>query len=228
MRSSAGNRDTETWGTMPKNIVLLSDGTANSSALLFTTNVWRLYQALDLGDPALQVACYDNGVGTSVFKPLAILGSVFGIGLKRNVIHLYSFLCRNYKEGDHIFGFGFSRGAFTMRIVAGLVTGQGLVPWHGNEAELARKANAAYRQYRKQFHTRWVPRRWIPSQQPKPHCPRIHFLGLWDTVVAYGGPIEEITRAIDYWIWPLSRPDRIMSGSKVDRACHALALDDEC
>ncbi len=54
----------------------------------------------------------------------------------------------------------------------------------------------------------------------------IHFLGLWETVDAYGGPIEEITRAIDYWYWPLSMPDRYIN-AKVHRACHALALEDE-
>src|SRR5580692_7880704 len=54
----------------------------------------------------------DDGVGTSSFKPLAILGGVFGYGLKRNVIDLYKFVCRNHRESDdEIFGFGFSRGA---------------------------------------------------------------------------------------------------------------------
>jgi uncharacterized protein (DUF2235 family) len=231
------------WGveTMPKNIVLLSDGTGNSSAKLFTTNVWRLYQALDLGDPALQVAFYDNGVGTSSFKPLAILGGIFGYGLKRNVIALYSFLCRNYHphEGDRIFGFGFSRGAFTIRIVAGLVAHEWLVPYTGDEAKLARNAKAAYRQYRERFTTTArieVPFRWIyhsvlkffnpPVPLKQRHQSRIHFLGLWDTVDAYGGPIEEITRAIDFGLFPLSMPDRYMP-DKIDRACHALALDDE-
>ena len=91
---------------MSKNIVLLSDGTGNSSSKLFTTNVWRLYQALDLTDPARQIAYYDDGVGTSSFKPLAILGGVFGFGLKRNVIDIYSFCCRNYRYCDRIYGFG--------------------------------------------------------------------------------------------------------------------------
>lgn len=68
---------------MAKNIVLLSDGTGKTSATLFTTNVWRLYQALDLSDPDRQVAYYDDGVGTSSFKPLALLGGIFGFGLKR-------------------------------------------------------------------------------------------------------------------------------------------------
>jgi len=60
-----------------------------------------------------QVACYDDGVGTSSFKLLAILGGAFGWGLKRNVIHLYKFLCRNYAPDSQIYAFGFSRGAFT-------------------------------------------------------------------------------------------------------------------
>ena len=53
---------------MSKNIVLLSDGTGNSSATILKTNVWRLYQALDLTDPERQIAYYDDGVGTSSFK----------------------------------------------------------------------------------------------------------------------------------------------------------------
>src|SRR6202166_4498503 len=123
---------------MSKNVVLLSDGTGNSSSKLFTTNVWRLYQALDLGDPAQQVAYYDDGVGTSSFKPLAILGGVFGFGLKRNVIDIYSFCCRNYRPGDRIYCFGFSRGAFTIRIVTGMIASQGLVDYDNNEADLVR------------------------------------------------------------------------------------------
>jgi len=61
----------------PKRVILLSDGTGNSSAKLMKTNVWRLYEAVDLttGD---QVAYYDNGVGTSSFVPLAILGGAIG------------------------------------------------------------------------------------------------------------------------------------------------------
>src|SRR6202012_1090993 len=106
---------------MAKNIVLLSDGTGNSSAKLFKTNVWRLFQALDLRNAAKQVAFYDDGVGTSSFKWWAAFTGIFGIGLKRNVLDIYCFCCRNFNEGDKIFGFGFSRGSFTIRVVAGLI-----------------------------------------------------------------------------------------------------------
>src|ERR1043166_2848550 len=135
--------------SMSKNIVLLSDGTGNSSSKLFKTNVWRLYQALNLKNPLEQIAYYDDGVGTSSFKPLAILGGIFGFGLKRNVIDIYSFCCRNYQPGDRIYGFGFSRGAFTIRVVAGFITRVGLVRYDGSEANLARDAEIAYRAYRK-------------------------------------------------------------------------------
>jgi uncharacterized protein (DUF2235 family) len=228
---------------MSKNIVLLSDGTGNSSAKLFKTNVWRLFQALDLTDPAKQVAFYDNGVGTSSFKLFAALGGVFGFGLKRNVIAIYSFCCRNYQEGDKIYGFGFSRGAFTMRVVAGFIARVGLVPYNGSEADLARDAKTAYRQYRaeRKFHSGIfvTPLRKLRDfvRHKILHAPAIdqinltpidkfHFLGVWDTVDAYGGPIEEITRAIDYYYWPLSMPDQFMN-HKITRACHALALEDE-
>ena len=58
----------------PRNLVVLSDGTGNSAAKLFRTNVWRIYDALDLNCDD-QVALYDNGVGTASFKPLAALGN---------------------------------------------------------------------------------------------------------------------------------------------------------
>ncbi len=219
---------------MAKNIVLLSDGTGNSSRSLFKTNVWRLYQLLDFSNPEHQVAFYDDGVGTSSFKLFAILGGVFGFGLKRNVIAIYSFCCRNFKKGDRIYCFGFSRGSFTIRIVAGMIASHGLVAYDNNEANLARFAADAYRQYRRRFTggilkylakahidlrgiRDFVIRQWrtVRGQQAEAPPPvdveSIQFVGIWDTVDAYGGPIDEMTRAIDYWIWPLSMPDQFMS-----------------
>src|SRR6202166_2739148 len=84
---------------MSRNIVLLSDGTGNSAAKVWRTNVWRTFEALDLSGND-QVAFYDDGVGTSSFKPMAILGGAFGFGLKRNVIDIYKFVCRNYRSSD--------------------------------------------------------------------------------------------------------------------------------
>ena len=99
----------------------------NSSAQLLKTNVWRIYEALQLTDPTQQVACYDDGVGTSGFAPLAIAGGAFGVGLRRNVLRLYRFLCEHYDPGDRIYLFGFSRGAFTIRVLVGLICDQGII-----------------------------------------------------------------------------------------------------
>ena len=110
----------------PRNIVLLSDGTGNSAAKLNKTNVWTLYQALDLGGDD-QIAYYDDGVGTAGFRPLRLLGGAFGWGLSRNVRQLYRFLCRHYRAGDQVYIFGFSRGAFTARTLAGLIARCGVL-----------------------------------------------------------------------------------------------------
>jgi uncharacterized protein (DUF2235 family) len=239
------SRDTFT----PRNLIVLSDGTGNSAAKLFRTNVWRIYEALDLNCPD-QVALYDDGVGTAAFQPLAVLGGAFGFGLKRNVLDLYMFLCRNFKAStvdpanhDRIFAFGFSRGAFTARVVAALVTHQGLVQ-AADGAELKRLSRWAYRRYRAARYRntlgvrllrglrdgllRLVER--VRGQRSYDSVPRrdvpIEFLGVFDTVAAYGLPIDELTQGWDRWIWPMLPRDRTLS-PKVKRACHALALDDE-
>lgn len=131
---------------MPKNIVLLSDGTGNSSAKAQKTNVWRMFEALDQTNDA-QIAFYDDGVGSSTNKYLALAGGAFGWGLKRNVIDIYKFLCRNYEPGDQISGFGFSRGAFTIRTVVGLIDSEGVVIPE-SEGQLDRDARSAYRHSR--------------------------------------------------------------------------------
>src|SRR6202048_137072 len=219
---------------MARKIVVLSDGTGNSSAALWRTNVWRTFDALDLSNSD-QVAFYDDGVGTSSFKPLAILGGAFGYGLKRNVIDIYKFVCRNYQnEDDEIFGFGFSRGAFTIRVVAGLILDQGLVQ-AANEIDLDRLATAAFEDYRRRkYHTVWWEIFNRDYKIPPPTAAAnnkpvnsIRFLGLWDTVAAYGLPVDEMARGVSQWILPLEFPDRSFDHEKIDRACHALSLDDE-
>jgi hypothetical protein len=259
---------------MPKNIVLLSDGTGNSASKLLKTNVWRIYESLDLHDPTAQVACYDDGVGTSSFKPLAILGGVFGVGLARNVLRLYRFTCEHYEDGDRIYAFGFSRGAFTIRVLIGLICKQGIIktrppvvgpsvrlgpPGGGASLEgalpgdgdavfgstLARLARSAYREYRRGFTQRFglvglgrglrdaVVRGWEWVRSRKHYDPsrnrqvaEIAFVGLWDTVDAYGLPVDELTDGVDRWVWPLSMQNFRLS-DKVRKACHVLALDDE-
>ena len=244
-------------GRPARNILIFSDGTGNSSAKLARTNVWKAYKAVDLEDPQSpkpprQFAFYDDGVGTSSFRPLALLGGAFGVGLARNVRDLYAFVCRTYQPGDKIYAFGFSRGAFTVRVAVGLMMNQGLVPYNGNEADLQRNVAAAYRAYRRErFNITGGlvgPLRWLRDQiidgwntlrgntlyanleriglESSAEPLEVEFIGVWDTVAAYGLPVDELTRAVDDYIWPLSMPDRDLS-YRVKRAMHALSLDDE-
>ncbi|HWA46903.1 MAG TPA: DUF2235 domain-containing protein [Dongiaceae bacterium] len=202
---------------MPKKIVLFSDGTGNSAARLQKTNVWRLYQALERTPD--QIAYYDDGVGTSSWKPLALLGGAVGFGLARNVRDIYTFLCRNYQANDDIYMFGFSRGAFTIRILGGLIAARGIIP---PGPDLEDRVKVEWDEYRKKY-GRFG--RTIPTET-KQHNVTIKFMGLWDTVDAYGFPIEEMRIAWDYLVLPLSMRDRELS-SKVLDAYHALSIDDE-
>src|SRR5690606_3305867 len=232
------------------------------------TNVWRLYRAIDTAEavPAAQprqVVTYEDGVGTSSFKPLALLGGAFGVGLKRNVLELYRFVCLNYEPGDRIYAFGFSRGAFTIRVLVGFLTTIGIIDGRKmDHAVLRGLSEDAYRDFRRCFRLSGnrqptgAPRKagrdrtdllvtplrnlrdaWIARKRRKSGLrllqpqditpiPEIAFVGVWDTVAAYGSPIAEITKGIDRWVWPLSMPDYKLS-EKVLNARHALALDDE-
>ncbi|MEO7178562.1 MAG: DUF2235 domain-containing protein, partial [Allosphingosinicella sp.] len=233
-----------------RRIAVFSDGTGNSSSRMFKTNVWRMYEAIELGDTALdseQLVFYAEGVGNSGFRPLAILGGVFGWGLKRNVLNLYAFLCRNCRGEDEVYAFGFSRGAFTIRVLIGLIASQGLVPYR-DEADLSHQIADAYRAYMRGQVPRFPPMRWLlplwrilvrlflwakrtllrqhPYARAANRDKEICFVGVWDTVAAYGGPILELVRGFDDWIRPLTFKDQILPAN-VKRARHALALDDE-
>ncbi|MDR3465184.1 MAG: DUF2235 domain-containing protein [Xanthobacteraceae bacterium] len=240
-----------------RKIVVFADGTGNA----FTTqesNVWRLYQALDQSRPD-QLAHYIKGVGTSEFKPFAMLDGATGIGVPSNVRKLYRFICRNWQPGDEIYMFGFSRGSFTIRTLVGLIDHEGLIPAvidnsPVSQAEMRRNARAAWRAYRAKTipWTTSLPTIWLTrivrdlllgifnvilrrrayatvaratKAQHRDEV-RIKFVGVFDTVEAYGVPLEEFRRAIDVTIWPISFRNRILT-PKVERACHALSLDDE-
>ena len=219
---------------MSKRIVVLSRYRQRSGEHM-AHQCWRMYQSIIVSDPREQVAFYDDGVGTSRLKPLAWLGGMFGYGLKRNLIDCYKFICRNFEPEAEIFLFGFSRGAFTVRALAHLILDQGLVPYDNNELKLHRLSVAAYRAYRKSHYTTGLavffrPVRDLFVHTPGPAAaklrPSIRFIGVWDTVAAYGFPIAEITRLISRVIWPLELPGTVLD-KKVRRACHALSLDDE-
>jgi uncharacterized protein (DUF2235 family) len=231
---------------MPKNIIVCSDGTGNTAVKNRGTNVFKLFEAADLNghhhDASLtpQIAIYGDGVGTENFKPLQILGLATGWGLARNVRQLYKELCRNYDPGDRIFLFGFSRGAFTVRTLAGLIHHCGILDIKKVDSAsiLNKKVSGAYSAYRKSYRTALMnlllPKRTIPPAEIfcGKHClPRdlagpapIEFMGVWDTVDAVGTPFH-ISDIINLTIHRYKFPDSKLNSS-VKRACHALAIDE--
>src|SRR5882724_8352447 len=98
-----------------KRLVLCFDGTWNAvTAADAVTNVVKLANAVTVtsADGTDQIVYYNSGVGSG--GPLdRFLGGVFGAGLKSNVLRGLAFLALNYEEGDEVYLFGFSRGAYT-------------------------------------------------------------------------------------------------------------------
>jgi uncharacterized protein (DUF2235 family) len=150
---------------MAKNLVVCCDGTWNDPDELRDhvakpTNVAKLALALvsDVDKSAgerSQLMHYEPGVGTTADERL--IGGAFGYGLSRNIRDGYRFLAQNYAPGDRIFLFGFSRGAYTARSLAGLIHNCGVL-----RADCIDQVDAAFAFYRdrtNQTHPRTPTRR---------------------------------------------------------------------
>lgn len=109
------------------NIVPCSDGTGNTAITERGTNVFQLYEAIDIQghkhNPTLtpQVAFYDDEVGTSQLAPIKLIGGAFGYGFAKSVRDLYIELVHVYELADHLYLFGSSRGAYTVRVLSGFI-----------------------------------------------------------------------------------------------------------
>ncbi|MFN0075818.1 MAG: DUF2235 domain-containing protein [Prosthecobacter sp.] len=197
---------------MSKNIIICIDGT-NNEFREDNTNVVKLFQCLDL-KPGVQDAYYTTGVGTFTATPTLtrparvfqkVMGLAFGLGLTRSIQECYQFLMDHYEEGDRIFLFGFSRGAYAARALAGLIHRCGLLrPEHSNMISSAihfykhRAAKTLVDEFTKTF------------SRP---CP-IHFLGVWDTVSSVG------------WVWNPVVLSYTRENPSVITVRHAVAIDE--
>ena len=106
-----------------KHIVVCADGTGNEGGVEGESNVFRFYRLL-ADDSKEQIAYYDQGLGT---EKRPILGKAFGVGISRNIRDCYEFLVDTYEPGDRVFLLGFSRGAFTVRSLGGMIARCGLL-----------------------------------------------------------------------------------------------------
>ncbi|ODR93945.1 hypothetical protein AUC70_10075 [Methyloceanibacter stevinii] len=196
---------------MAKNIVLCCDGTSNEYGER-STNVLKLYSVLEKSDG--QATYYDPGVGTlsapTVWSRLGkrlskAAGLAFGAGILRDIEEAYTYLMDYFEDGDRVFIFGFSRGAYTARGIAALIAKCGLlntgndnlVPYASKMFRYEMRPEI-YRGFRKAFSRR---------------C-SIHFLGLWDTVKSVG------------WVYdPVSLPFTT-NNAIVKTVRHAIAIDE--
>ena len=190
---------------MPRNLVICCDGTNNQFGTE-NTNVIRLIQVLDR-DPGKQLLYYDPGVGTlpgpNAFSHVQkwiskVSGLAFGTGLARKVGEAYGYLMEVWEPDDRVYLFGFSRGAYTVRVLAGLLHSLGLLP-RGN-ANLVPYVLRLFESVRDgdpdKPHSgsnywdlcdsfRHTFARAVGAGDDERRFP-VHFLGVWDTVSSYG------------------------------------------
>ena len=168
---------------MAKNIVICCDGTGNQYGKN-ATNVLKLFERVHKA-PGRQVAFYDPGVGTSGGSRLVtfigrrvakLAGGALGYGITRNIEDGYRYLMDQYDDGDRVYIFGFSRGAFTARALAGMLCKVGLL--HRARWNLVSYASHMYRRGDEQTAAGFK------AAFSRPCDP--HFIGVWDTVKSVG------------------------------------------
>lgn len=207
---------------MSKSIVICCDGTGNEIKEK-QTNVLKFYRILEKDEN--QIVFYDPGVGTisnsgawAVFKNKAkgVFGLATGYGLDENVLEAYRFLVHNYQPGDRIYLFGFSRGAYTVRVLAGFMKLIGLLS--PEQDNLCGYALTAYKQAsdKDDFKIAWRIHRVLQTT----YVP-IRFMGCWDTV---GSVI--IPRPDRFYIPSLQVLPYTHSNPSVQTFRHAMAIDE--
>jgi uncharacterized protein (DUF2235 family) len=212
---------------MSRNLIVCFDGTSNQFGA-HDTNVVRLVQSLERFGQR-QIVYYDPGVGTlpepglltQISKRVSeLFGLAFGIGLIAKVERAYAFLMRNWQPGDRVFLFGFSRGAYTARALAGLLHMFGLLqPSHENllpyVMRLFRSSrriddkNAKIWRLSAQFRNTFARDAGVEHRRF-----RVHFVGVWDTVSSVG------------WIWDPVKFPHTAANPGIATIRHAVAIDE--
>ena len=206
---------------MVKRIVVCADGTwrrpEKDLKKDVPTNVLRLARAIKpvARDGAPQQVFYDWGIGSYHDR---VSAGATGKGLHKNIMDDYRYIVQNYSPGDEIFLFGFSRGAYTVRSLCGLINNCGIV-----KRPDARLIQAAFEHYKKPGAS-YAPRggKSVAFRGTHSHASRtITFAGVWDTVGAMGIPLS--------FLGFLDDKDEFYDteiGSNVRIARHALAIDE--
>lgn len=199
---------------MSKNIVLCLDGTGNQFKE-DNSNVVNLSRVL-IKNPKTQIVYYNPGVGTladpayktPILKKLSkIAGLAFGYGIIKDIEEAYIFLMNNYEEGDRIYIFGFSRGAYTARSLAGLIHCCGLLE-KGNNSLLPYAINL--------FNSRKIDFKVLAKfKHTFGRICEIELLGLWDSVSSIG------------WVYSPTFFPFTINNRSVKAVRHALSIDEK-
>jgi uncharacterized protein (DUF2235 family) len=212
-----------------KRICVCCDGTWNApdktqAGVAVATNVVKVAEAIpeSASEGTPQLVYYDAGIGTKGSWMRRAFDGATGTGMSANIREAYRYLIRHYAPGDELYFFGFSRGAFTVRSLAGLIRNSGLL-----RVDARDRVDAAYTLYRSRApeahpraHEAMQFRRTYAVEEVTP----IHFIGVWDTVGALGNPVY-LGRALDFFGRRNQFHDTNLS-SKVRHAYHAVAIDE--
>ena len=204
-----------------KRLVVCADGTWKSrDDSTDATNVEKLCDAVlpVAADGTRQLSRYFPGVGSR--RADRVLGGAFGVGLSRNVQECYRWLAREWEPGDELFLFGFSRGAFTVRSLAGMVRNVGLLP-----ADQLARVGEAYSHYRDRDPA-WRPDGPLAVAYRAAYSrevERIRCIGVWDTVGALGVPTAG---PLGWWTRRRWGFHDVQLSGRVDHGYHALAVDE--
>lgn len=213
-----------TWAT-PEN---MDDGVPTP------TNVVQIYGAVNgVNDQGIeQKKYYHPGVGTEGGWLNKIVGGGTGAGLDKNIKSAYRWISQSYREGDNIYLFGFSRGAYTVRSLAGMISACGLLNLADenlSDDDIWDRIDQIFANYRRKKNDRkkLTKFRYHNTRKGTSGAGKttIHFIGVWDTVGALGVPDEiEILNHFDK-LKDHSFHDTELGGT-VDFARHAVAMDE--
>lgn len=209
-----------------KRVILCADGTWNvrdqvdkATKKRHPSNVTKVARAVRrrASNGIDQIVYYHDGIGTAGGLD-RFTGGAFGEGIEANIRELYRFIVYNYEPGDDLYFFGFSRGAFTVRTLAGFMNKLGLI--HKDDDYYVPDIYNCYEsskgpgspEWAKAFHN-------IKDTHP---CPPIRFIGVWDTVGALGAPgfLGQILNKDKY------RYHDIELNPNIENAYQALGIDE--
>ena len=216
---------------MPKDIVICCDGTGNEIGVTIS-NVLKLYRILEKSEQ--QRVYYHAGVGTiglqnpwGRFKQKArgVRGLATGAGLDEDTLAAYRFLCQTYEKDDRVWLFGFSRGAYTARVLAAFIHVMGLLP--PDQIDLAGSAFSTYKKASSDSqnsdgttNNSGLEEAWHFRQIAGGRLIEIEFIGVWDTVASVIVPRQ------DNFLFDLQTLRFTRTNNSVKRFRQAMSIDE--